>query len=516
MTTNTLPWAVYARVSTDEQAREGVSMESQQERCKALLQSKGILEPIIISDPGFSAKNLKRPGAERLLELMKNRSIAGVCIWRLDRLTRSVKDLMGLIEEFEKKGIKLASVTENLDTSTSTGRFFVSILGSFGQYERESISERVRAAMAYCKTQGSYTGGPWPAGLRVAVSGKKRTLEVNPVTGPIVAEAWGRCIAGASLGELSEWLNSKAVCTAKGKSFSRQTVFKLLQRQAYIGLLVDLETWNGARIALAGRRAKGRDGFGDGTRKHISRGTDRIWLLAHIGRCAKCQSPLLGVSGTGKSGQSYPYYRCARKSRLGGCDAKELPALAWEAVVLEGLSRLTGTRGPLLAAWAQERARNAQTSEFITEERGDLIRRRDGLRQQIGRLVDLLAKGDSLADAVRPRVAALDSEIRQVESSIAIYDGRLASASITEADLELRMEHLQAGLEHLHEQPAAAQQSVFQALIAEVSLAIGSPMHLKIWPSPMQGTAINQSLATADEGFVQPLPVVGAQGFEPR
>lgn len=509
-------WVVYTRVSTDEQAREGVSLESQKERCEALLLSKGIRDPSIIQDSGYSAKNLKRPGAERLLALMRDRRIAGICIWRLDRLTRSLKDLMGLIEEFEIQGIKLASVTENLDTSTSTGRFFVSILGSFGQYERESISERVRAAMAYCKAQGSYTGGPWPAGLRVVTSGKKKTLEMDPVTGPIVAQTWGRCIAGSTLGELSEWLNSKAVNTATGKTWSRPTVFKLLQRKAYIGLLVDLETWNGAKIALAGRKAKGREGFGDGTRKHISRGTDRIWLLAHIGRCAKCQSPLLGVSGTGKSGQSYPYYRCARKSRLGGCDAKELPALAWETVVLEGLCRLTGSRGPLLVAWAQERTRNAVASEFIIEERGDLIRRRDGLRQQIGRLVDLLAQGDSLADAVRPRVAALDSEIRQVESSIAIYDGRLASASITEADLELRMEHLQAGLEHLHEQPAAAQQSVFQALIAEVSLAIGSPMHLKIWPSPMQGTAINQSLATADEGFVQPFPVVGAQGFEPR
>ena len=509
-------WVVYTRVSTEDQAREGVSLSSQQERGKALLLSRDIRNPTVIEDAGYSAKNLKRPGVEKLFELMSHGLLAGICVWRLDRLTRSLKDLIRLIEEFDRHGVKLVSVTENLDTSTAVGRLFVSIIGSFGQYERESIGERVRTAMAYCKAQGSYTGGPWPPGLRVVASGKKRTLEQDPEVGPIVAQAWNRCIAGATLGELSDWLNAKAISTARGKAWSRTTVFRLLARKIYIGLLVDEDTWCGAQAALAGRRPKGRAGFGTGSRKHVGRGTNRIWLLTPIGCCSKCNSPLLGVTGTGRHGKAYPYYRCARKSRRGGCDAKELPALAWEAVVLEGLSRLVEDRGPLLAVWAQERARNAKASELIIEERGDLIRRRDGLRQQIGRLVDVLARGDSLADAVRPRVLALDSEIRQIESAIALYDGRLASANITEDDLELRMEHLRAGLDHLHEQPPEMQQSVLQALIAEVSLGIGSPMHLKIWPSPLQGTAINRKVALADEGFVQPLPVVGVQGFEPR
>src|SRR5271170_6915844 len=148
----------YVRVSTDRQAEVGVSLEAQEAKIRAMatVQSADLLEVIV--DGGESAKSLNRPGLHRLLALINTGKVNAVIVAKLDRLTRSVKDLCGLLELFEKRKVALISVSESLDTGSAAGRLVITIMGAVSQWEREAIGERTRDALRHKRSQGRRVG----------------------------------------------------------------------------------------------------------------------------------------------------------------------------------------------------------------------------------------------------------------------------------------------------------------------------------------------------------------------
>ena len=144
----------YVRVSTEEQAREGVSLAAQEAKIQAycVVKDWGLVE--IIRDEGQSAKDLKRPGITRLLGLVEARQVGAVVVYKLDRLTRRVRDLDNLVELFHHKAVALVSLQESLDATTATGRLMMNLLASVAQFEREAIGERTSVAMQHLKALG--------------------------------------------------------------------------------------------------------------------------------------------------------------------------------------------------------------------------------------------------------------------------------------------------------------------------------------------------------------------------
>ena len=134
--------AIYCRVSTEEQATEGFSIHAQKDKLTkyALSNDWDIVDYYV--DDGISGKNLtERPQVSRLIEDVKKGKIKNVLIYKLDRLTRSVKDLIYLIELFDKNNCTFNSQTEKIDTSNAVGRMFVKIIGIFAEFERENIPQ---------------------------------------------------------------------------------------------------------------------------------------------------------------------------------------------------------------------------------------------------------------------------------------------------------------------------------------------------------------------------------------
>src|SRR5581483_6243546 len=113
----------------------------------------------VIVDGGESAKDLNRPGVQRLLALVNSGKVDAVIVAKLDRLTRSVKDLCALLELFEKRKVALISVVESLDTGSAAGRLVITIMGAVSQWEREAIGERTRDALRHKRTSGERVGG---------------------------------------------------------------------------------------------------------------------------------------------------------------------------------------------------------------------------------------------------------------------------------------------------------------------------------------------------------------------
>jgi DNA invertase Pin-like site-specific DNA recombinase len=150
----------------------------------ATVQGAELFEVII--DGGESAKNLNRPGLQRLLTLVNGGKVTAVIIAKLDRLTRSVKDLCSLLELFEKRGVALISVAESLDTASAAGRLVITIMAAVSQWEREAIGERTRDALRHKRTSGISTDQcrgdcgkyPWPR-QRKRLSGDHIGLPVD-------------------------------------------------------------------------------------------------------------------------------------------------------------------------------------------------------------------------------------------------------------------------------------------------------------------------------------------------
>lgn len=167
MTTNKRSIAVYCRVSSDDQAENGYNLREQERRIDQYINaySDEFTENVVkYIDDGFSAKDLNRREMNMLLKDIQDGFVSKVVIHNLDRLTRSMKDLIVLIELFEDHDVQLFSLKEKIDTKTAIGRFFVSMIILIAQWEREAISERTIRAMDQSAFEGNWVHGRSPFG----------------------------------------------------------------------------------------------------------------------------------------------------------------------------------------------------------------------------------------------------------------------------------------------------------------------------------------------------------------
>lgn len=192
----------YIRVSTDKQAEQGLSLEAQRQKVTqyATLYDIEIVDVIV---DAASAKSLDRPGLELALGLLSRKEANAVLVTKLDRLTRSVKDLGFLLENyFQEHDNVLLAVNEQVDTRTAAGRMVLNILMSVAQWERETIGERTRDALAELKTQNVQLG-------------QRRIEQLLPPE--ILLEIRKMHANGLSQRRIVEELNRRQVPTARGR-----------------------------------------------------------------------------------------------------------------------------------------------------------------------------------------------------------------------------------------------------------------------------------------------------------
>ena len=216
----------YVRVSTDRQAEQGVSLEAQEAKIRAMatVQSSELLDVIV--DGGESAKSLNRPGLHRLLDLINAGKVQAVIVAKLDRLTRSVKDLCGLLELFEKRKVALISVAESLDTGSAAGRLVITIMGAVSQWEREAIGERTRDALRHKRAKGERVGNI-PFGSRLAPDGEH--LEPDPAEQAALAEIRRLRSEGTTLRGIAAALNHRKFQTRRGTAWRLESVARVLK-----------------------------------------------------------------------------------------------------------------------------------------------------------------------------------------------------------------------------------------------------------------------------------------------
>lgn len=165
---------LYVRVSTQKQVQDGHSLAAQEARLRDYAVRQGFDQVQLVVDEGLSGSRTDRPGFVQVMQAVRDHAVNAVVVVSLSRFARNTVATVQAIEVMNKAGVSLHSLSEQLDTSTPVGRFFVTVLASLAQLEREQVGERTRAVLQHRKSQG-FVAGHAPFGFCVAADGQ--TLE---------------------------------------------------------------------------------------------------------------------------------------------------------------------------------------------------------------------------------------------------------------------------------------------------------------------------------------------------
>lgn len=417
--------ALYPRVSTLEQAKDGYSINEQIERMTKYCEAKGWTVYKIYTDAGYSGANIERPGLQNMIKDSEAKKFDAVLVYKLDRLSRSQKDTLTLIEDvFLPNDVDFISMTENLDTSTPFGRAMLGILSVFAQLEREQIKERMEVGKIGRAKEGKWCGSRYvPIGYRV----ENDELVIHEYEAMQIREMFRLFNMRISQRRVAEMLQAKGYRTTYDGNWNRHNLRPLLENKHYIGMvsykgewydgihkaIIDKETFDKAQKILAERDAEAD-----------SRVTRINAPLAGMIRCGHCGNKYFFRRVKNKDGE-WLYCNCYKRSCRAGkwkdipkeerCKNKIWKAEALEKEVFDEIRKLALEPDSFEVGTVQD--------DDDAEKIKVLVERMKEIESQLDKLVDLYALGTIDANLIKKRTdplieekESLEVEIRKLES----------------------------------------------------------------------------------------------------
>lgn len=310
--------AIYARVSTTNQAEEGYSIDGQIDSLEKYCEAMGWDVYNKYIDAGFSGGSLNRPEMTNLINDVKNGLFDTVLVYKLDRLSRNVRDTLYLIKDvFNINKIDFVSIQENIDTSSAMGTLFLTLLSAIAEFEREQIKERMQLgklgraksgkSMMWSKTSYGYD--------YVKETG---TLSVNPYQALIVRKMFQWYLSGMSITKLRDALNEQY---GQDKEWSYRTVRVILSNPVYCGYnqfkgqifpgtheaIISEEDFNKTQEEIKTRQRTAAERFNP-------RPFQAKYMLSGIAQCGYCLAPLAIKMGMKrKDGTRLVKYECKQR-----------------------------------------------------------------------------------------------------------------------------------------------------------------------------------------------------------
>jgi len=307
---------VYIRVSTEDQAREGFSLGEQKEKLLALCKFKDLEVYKVYEDAGVSAKDMEhRPQFQQMLQDMKDGKINYIVAYKLDRITRSVRDLEELITLLEQYGCYLLCDRDDVNTSTANGKFFVRMLTVLSQLEIEIVSERTKFGLNGAIKSG-HIPGQRPFGY---TKSEEKKMVIDPTTRPYVEKIFNMYLEGKSFQQIANYFNDNNIYPEK--KWRDTTISKIIDNRIYMG---DYEQYK--RIGKKNNiepivymnvvepiisRAMWEECQ---RQKEINQRTytrDRIYTFFQRLKCPKCER-IMKCKGSGGKKRKYMYYTCEK------------------------------------------------------------------------------------------------------------------------------------------------------------------------------------------------------------
>jgi site-specific DNA recombinase len=227
--------ALYARVSTNEQAENGHSLEAQCDILKKYANQVGYKYHRIYRDGGYSGKDLNRPALQQLLWGAYYHKFDELFVWRIDRLTRDTHDLLEIIEYLKACDVLVKSATEPFfDTTTPTGECMLTVMGSFSQMERKILVERIRMGLQKRREEGKWSGTP-PYGYDYDKT--KETLVINAEEAKIVKLIFDNYLERKSMPAVRDYLNAQGIRPRISEKWQVTSIAAILSKKIYTGIV---------------------------------------------------------------------------------------------------------------------------------------------------------------------------------------------------------------------------------------------------------------------------------------
>lgn len=233
--------AIYCRVSTVEQAEEGYSIDEQNLKIREYCEREGHEIYDLYEDRGISGKNItNRPGIKQLLKDATENKFDLVIVWKLNRISRKLLDILNIVELLNKHNIAFRSLTENFETETPSGKLQLNIMGAIGEFERETIAENVKMGLVARSREGRWCGGVVLGYdvVEIPSEGKKRKntkLQINEKEASAVRRIFDLYSQGHGYKAVVNRVNKEGYKTKRNNEFAVATVRDILRNPVYIG-----------------------------------------------------------------------------------------------------------------------------------------------------------------------------------------------------------------------------------------------------------------------------------------
>lgn len=443
--------ALYTRVSTEDQAREGTSLTVQKE---FLLNYAKVMKYEVYKlyeDDGYSGYSLERPALRKMLEDARQKKFDMVICNKLDRFVRNNRHLLNLVEELSNMGVGFKSATEDFNTDSAAGKLALSMLGTVAQFERDRIIERVFPGMIKGVQQGNWQGSRF-APYGYTYNKPKKLLEVVPEEAEIVKTIYTMYLTGNTTSEITAYLYRRDYRTRTGIKFHSKLVCDILKNKVYTGKLV----WNRHHYS---KKEKTKGGFGKKYRYLEGQGTEvveaqgrhepiismedfnrvqlrllnnrkpfhRVFnkhehLLTGILRCAHCGYGFLGLTSTTNhtTRARKKWYRCRLKGETRGieCNNKNLVAASYDNFAINVLQLVAEHKSVRERRYTQLIKIVRDNSDEVIRDIKDVEKILAGNHEKQKKLTELYLKGELGVEVFKESQTPLKTEEDKLKAQI--------------------------------------------------------------------------------------------------
>ncbi len=417
---------IYIRVSTDEQANEGFSIENQKRACLDYAQMYGYHVKKVFEDGGKSGRTTDRPAFQELLKVVNESPVEAVIIYKIDRFARNVGDFSSIRKQFKNMGIKLLSVSENGDvTEGLIGNIFASV----AEWESEVNGQRTKDALMQ-KYRDGWQPTPPPIGYRsVGGDRERKTCEPDPHETPIIKELFELYATGNySILEIQDWLADRNILSRNGTGLGHSVINTILKNSFYYGLI----RWHG--MSKIGNHAPiiSRELFDTCQyvlakhRDFLLRRRTHDFLLRGFIICAKC-----GQRYTAEwhkdwrklkcRGGKIAYYHCQKRDR-NGCPAPYVEMTDLEKQVAEQFKNMQFSQEFIDLVIVKVREKMDSNRKLSLSQRQALLNLKMSVENRRNKLEDSLLDGTidretyrRKHDEMQLKIQNIDSQIRDIE-----------------------------------------------------------------------------------------------------
>lgn len=302
---------LYPRVSTEDQFRNGHSLGEQKERMLKLCDYKNYEVYKVYEDAGISAKDMNRPAFQEMIQDIKDGKINKIIVYKLDRLTRSIKDLEEICTFLEENNCSLESMCEDINTSTANGKFFIRMLTIVAQLEIERTSERTKFGMIGAVKKGHFVGR-----APIGYDKQDKKLVINDIESEVIRRIFDLYIKGMAANAITKLLNEEK---ALNRKWIPTLVDRILSNEIYIGNYVhkktisieESQTFIGVAPAIIEEEVfniaqiKKQKNLKNYKRK-------QTYIFMQSIKCPKCGTIMGGCSSKSHTGEKHCYYHCAK------------------------------------------------------------------------------------------------------------------------------------------------------------------------------------------------------------